>query len=62
MGYDPVSLEMQISSLEFELGISRKRSAELEDRIAGLETERDRRQREVEDWQAYIDRELAGVP
>ena len=62
MGYDSRTLAVHRESMEFDLQLTRQRISELESRIADLEQKRTRGQREVEDWQAYIDRELAGAP
>lgn len=61
MGWDRASIDLQVQNLEFESGAIRARLGELESTIGGLEQERTRRQRELEDWRAFIDRELSGL-
>ena len=61
MGYDPSSVDVQIENLHFELEMTRRKIQELERKIAGLQSQKDRHGRDVEDWQAFIDRELAGM-
>lgn len=61
MGYDASSVDVQIENLHFELEMTRRKIQELERKIARLQSEKDRHGRDVEDWQAFIDRELAGM-
>ncbi len=60
-GWDPVMLEAQIESMEFDLEQTRRRIAELDGKIARLEQEKALRERELEDWQAFMDREISGL-
>lgn len=60
-GWDAASLEAHVATMEFDLETHRLQVAELEATIARLEQEKVRRQREVEDWQAFMDRELTGL-
>lgn len=61
MGWDAASLAGHLESMEFELAEGRRKIAELESWIGQLEQERARRQRELEDWQAFMDREITGL-
>jgi TolA-binding protein len=54
-------LHYQRLHLETEMELGRQRLAALGDSIAELENEIASRSRDVEDWQAYVDRELSGL-
>ena len=57
----PEQVELFSAETERQLGRVVERLRRLEDRIAELEVELAARQREVDDWQDYFDRELTGL-
>ena len=60
-GWDQGAMEAQIATMEFDLDSVRRRIAELETKIDRLEQEKTVRQRELEDWQSFMDREISGL-
>ena len=57
----PEQVEMFSAEMERRLGRVIAQMRELDDRIAQLEVELAERQRELDDWQDYFDRELSGL-